>query len=123
MGQTNSGLAYGCFRFATEANAVIDPLTETIIHFREAIQLTPKRRDKKLPNLATFYRWSNEGCRGVVLETIQVGGTRCTSREAVARFFLALTAARDGVPAPKETPTARRKRAAVVNRELDKIGV
>lgn len=36
---------------------------------------------------STFYRWSTVGCRGVVLETIQIGGTRCTSREALQRFF------------------------------------
>ena len=38
-------------------------------------------------HVSTLYRWATAGCRGVVLESIQVGGTRCTSREALQRFF------------------------------------
>ncbi len=34
-----------------------------------------------------LYRWATEGLRGVHLETIQVGGTLCTSIEALQRFF------------------------------------
>lgn len=33
------------------------------------------------------YRWSTTGSRGVVLETWQIGGTRYTSVEALARFI------------------------------------
>ena len=42
-------------------------------------------------HVATVYRWSTVGYCGVVLETIQVGGTRCTSHEAVQRFCERLT--------------------------------
>jgi hypothetical protein len=51
----------------------------------------PKRRFKKRPHSATFYRWAKTGHRGVFLETIRVGGTLCTSVEALQRFFEALT--------------------------------
>ena len=34
-------------------------------------------------HVSTIYRWATAGCRGVVLETLQVGGTRCTSAEAL----------------------------------------
>jgi hypothetical protein len=37
--------------------------------------------------VSTLYRWSTVGLRGVRLETIQVGGTRCTSVQALRRFF------------------------------------
>lgn len=44
---------------------------------------------------STGYRWSRHGLRGVVLETVQVGGSRFTSLEALQRFVADLTAARD----------------------------
>jgi hypothetical protein len=47
----------------------------------------PERRRRKKIHSSCFYRWSTTGLRGVVLETLQVGGTRCTSREALQRFF------------------------------------
>jgi hypothetical protein len=72
---------------------MIDPNTETLISLPEAAKSLPRRRAGKRPHVSCMYRWSDTGCRGVVLETIQIGGSRCTSREALARFFGALTAA------------------------------
>ena len=43
-------------------------------------------------DVATLYRWASHGCRGVRLETIQIGGTKCTSREALDRSFEELSA-------------------------------
>jgi hypothetical protein len=62
-------------------------LSENLVSLTEATKLLPRRRKGKRPNVVTVYRWSTIGCRGVKLETIQVGGTRCTSREALQRFF------------------------------------
>lgn len=50
----------------------------------------PRRRRGKPLNVATLYRWAKNGLRGGRLETIQVGGTLCTSVEALQRFFDAL---------------------------------
>jgi hypothetical protein len=60
----------------------------------------------------------------VVLESIQVGGTRCTSREALARFFRRLTDAA-GTPSGtrRRTPARRRKAAERALRELAREGV
>ncbi len=69
---------------------MIDPFAEQLISLTEAAALLPRRRRGRKPAVATLYRWSTSGVRGVILETIQVGGTRCTSREALQRFFLAL---------------------------------
>jgi hypothetical protein len=66
---------------------MIDTTIETIISLTEACSGLPKRRADSRPSVATLYRWSLKGCRGVILETIQIGGTRCTSREALQRFF------------------------------------
>lgn len=51
----------------------------------------PRRRKGKRPHVATLYRWAQRGIRGVRLETIRVGGTLCTSVEAIQRFCDALS--------------------------------
>jgi hypothetical protein len=88
-----------------------------------------RRPDNELCELkyihcATFFRWSNKGCRGVVLETIQAGGTRCTSLEAIQRFFDALANADPSRPARSvRTPAARRRAIEKADKELAQIGL
>ena len=64
--------------------------SETILSLDEATHRLPKRRGGKRPHIATLYRWAQRGVRGVRLETIQVGGTLCTSVEALQRFCVVL---------------------------------
>lgn len=76
----------------TEAQSIvnIDIRNEQLISLSEAPAVLPRvRRGRKL-HPSTLYRWANEGRRGVKLEAMQVGGTLCTSVEALQRFFLAL---------------------------------
>jgi len=70
---------------------MIDTKSESILTFTEATKHLPRRRRNKRPSLATFYRWANDGIGDVRLEWIRIGGTRCTSKEALQRFFEALT--------------------------------
>lgn len=71
---------------------MIDLNTEAALTLNAARKLPELRRDGKRPDLATLYRWSSpRGCRGVRLETVQIGGSRCTTHEAVRRFIHALT--------------------------------
>lgn len=43
-------------------------------------------------NRVTLYGWASaSGCRGVRLETLQIGKRRHTSQEALQRFFEQLT--------------------------------
>jgi Protein of unknown function (DUF1580) len=67
---------------------MIDIRREAVLSLAEAAQLTllPRRRRGKRPHMATLYRWAQRGLRGVHLETIRVGGTLCTSVEAIQRF-------------------------------------
>jgi Protein of unknown function (DUF1580) len=44
----------------------------------------------------TLHRWCLLGVRGIRLECVMVGGRRCTSIEALNRFFQAVTAAANG---------------------------
>lgn len=65
----------------------IDVFSEHVLTFPEAARILPRRRAGKKAHVSTLYRWATRGVRGCVLETIQVGGTSCTSREALQRFF------------------------------------
>jgi len=68
---------------------MIDIQSEEVVSLTEAARskYLPRRREGKRPHVATLFRWASRGVRGVVLETIQCGGTRCTSVEALQRFF------------------------------------
>lgn len=68
---------------------------------------------------------STVGCRGIVLETLQTGGTRATSREAVARFFQRLTAAAHGgvTEVRSEQAAGRERHNEQVEHELDAAGI
>jgi hypothetical protein len=65
--------------------------TETLISLAEAAKAVPSRRAGRPTHISCIYRWTTSGVRGVVLESIQIGGSRFTSREAISRFFAALT--------------------------------
>jgi hypothetical protein len=75
----------------------IDPLTEKLRSFAEAAKRLPALRGGKPVNPSTLWRWTTRGVRArnsilVRLEAIKVGGTCCTSDEALRRFFHALSA-------------------------------
>lgn len=74
-------------RVFTRGDTMIDHRTEIVRAFAEVAAGLPLRRGGKRVNVATLYRWASHGCRGVRLETIQIGGTKCTSQEALQRFF------------------------------------
>ncbi len=105
----------------------IDITTEQIITLTEATRLScfrPRRRGRGL-SLQTIYRWTLHGCRGVVLESVQVGGTRVTSVEAIERFVERLSASR-GLPGAQSAPrtTGQRERAvARAEQELEAAGI
>ncbi len=75
---------------------MIDFTTETLVSFAEACERLPRRRAGKRSHPNTLYRWASHGVRGHHLETIQVGGTLCTSLEALQRFFNQLSEGRSG---------------------------
>jgi hypothetical protein len=91
----------------------IDPLTEKLRSFAEAAQRLPTLRAGKPVNPSTLWRWTTRGVRtrhGVLvrLETIKLGGTWCTSDQALVRFFRALTdgtSQSEGTRIPCTTPS------------------
>lgn len=66
----------------------------------------------------TAWRWALRGVGGIKLESIKIGGTRYTSREACQRFLERL----NGV-APQPTTAAPTTRADAAARRLDEIGI
>jgi len=101
----------------------IDPNRETLISLADAAKSLPRRRGGKKVHVSCAYRWTTTGCRGVILESIQIGGTRCTSKEALARFFHRLTRGNGSESESPRSPARRRRAAETAERELERQGV
>lgn len=69
---------------------MIDPFKETMLPLAKAARKVPGRTVSK----QTLYRWHSVGIDGVKLETIVIGGRMQTSLEALAKFFAAVTKAK-----------------------------
>ena len=94
---------------------VIDFRQETLISLAEAAKYIPRGKRKRL-HASTVYRWTTNGVRGVVLESIQCGGTRYTSLEALDRFFKRLS--QPASPQPIVGPSLRQ-----AEQELEAAGI
>jgi hypothetical protein len=110
---------------------MIDTQVETAITLTRAADDLPRRRRGRKTHVSTLFRWSTVGCKGVVLETIQIGGTRCTSREALQRFFERLSLpvqvgavgeGRPGLAVGGRTVAQRQRQAAEAGRKLAEMG-
>lgn len=104
---------------------MIDIALEQVVSLTSATKLLPPRRKGARPNVATLYRWAQTGIRGIRLETIMIGGTRCTSTESLQRFFDAITAASEPapVPQPPRNTRQRRKEIEAAERRLAEAGI
>jgi len=99
----------------------IDADAESLITLKKAAKLPMLRVDGKNPHFGSIYRWTLQGCRGVKLETIRVGGTTCTSVEAVRRFLERLSN-----PAPRAddpTPSTRVRQIRAAEATLAAAGI
>ena len=103
---------------------MIDVSKESLISLAECAKRLPARRAGKRPHVSCVYRWTVAGCRGVVLESVQIGATRCTSNEALERFFSALTARAQG-EAIEDPPPAKHRRRSIeaAERRLARAGI
>lgn len=97
-------------------------LKEELLSLAAAARILPRRRGGKKVHTATLYRWTTTGLKGVVLESLQVGGTRCTSQQALQRFFDQLSPLPTSHRSP-ECHSQRTKKAMRVEKELDELGV
>jgi hypothetical protein len=100
-----------------------DSTAETLISLADAAKAVPRRGRGGGTHVSTLYRWATVGVRGVVLETLQVGGSRCTSREALQRFYERLSASTPAGPPggnPASVPT--RRTSARRHRDSERAG-
>ena len=103
---------------------MIDVSTEHVISLADAARSLPARRAGKRPHVSCLYRWTVSGCRGIILESVQIGATRCTSRQGLERFFAALTAAAQGeAPVPPPPTKSRRRAIDAAKRRLARSGI
>ena len=100
-------------------------LTEDLLPLAMAAREVPNRRGGRGIHVATVWRWTRRGVRGVRLETIVVGGIRQTSRQALQRFVERTTAAANGeaVPTAPTSSADRRKAIEAAERELAADGI
>lgn len=98
----------------------IDIGSERIVTLPQAAKLVPVTRNGKPPHASTIWRWAVRGLNGTKLETIQIGGLRATSAEALQRFFERLSSGNKPVAI---TPASRRRAIERAERELDAAGI
>lgn len=68
---------------------MVDLLREELVRLRDVpkLKIVPTKPGGKRVHRATVYRWVRTGLLGVRLATVRIGGSRCTSVEAVCRFI------------------------------------
>jgi hypothetical protein len=101
----------------------LDPLAADLLPLAAAARALPPLRDGRRVSPSTLWRRAAHGLRGVRLEIVRLGGTACTTREALRRFLREAEAARlrpDETPAP--VPTASTP-AAAAGEELAALGI
>jgi hypothetical protein len=103
---------------------MIDILHEKLVPLRDvpSLPFIPSRRQGKKLNKTTVFRWASKGTRGRRLETVWVGAERCTSMEALKKFFAAGT---EDVVSPPQTEVQSDVAAKrlTIEKELDKLGL
>ena len=103
---------------------MIDPAHETLESLTDLARWDriPRRRGGKRIHVSTLHRWATKGSRGVTLETTRVGGTLCSSRDALARFFERQSSADrrmtvDGFATPRQREAAIRRAERELNQD------
>jgi hypothetical protein len=104
-----------------------DVFNETVVSFSQATGRLPRSRTGKSIHISALYRWVQRGLRAydgqvVRLETIKIGGTTCTSLEAMQRFFERLSRPTPIVAPPMRTNRQRMLAVRRANEELERAG-
>ena len=88
----------------------IDASTEQVVSLHVYRRIRPPGRNGRPMHISTAYRHALDGVRGVRLETVRIGGTLYTSREAIQRF---LDRVSERASSPATERTASESSAAV----------
>jgi hypothetical protein len=106
----------------------IDVFGETVFTLAEAAKRLPHVRGGRKVHVCCLYRWAMAGRKSrdgmiVRLETIKFGGTTCTSKEALQRFFDRLTGDLTVVTPPTITARERLRQIEAAERRLKQYGI
>ena len=100
---------------------MIDLTQEELVPVRDVPKHLPPRPTGKRVHISAVYRWLLRGIRGVRLESLKIGGTTYTSKEALQRFADQLSSpTRDPGTTPATTLT-RKKQIDRAARQVDAI--
>ncbi len=99
---------------------MIDLATENLIPLREVPRHLPPRPNGKRLHISAVYRWTLRGIKGVVLESIRIGGTTYTSQEAIQRSSERLTKPLPVQIAPSKVSRLRQRQLDQANTAVSK---
>ena len=96
---------------------------EKLLTLAEATKYFPAIEGKRI-NLSTIYRWTTNGCRGVILESVPIGARRMIPIGAIRRFNEARAAQhRARWPAAGQTSRERTRAKRADDAELRAAGI
>jgi hypothetical protein len=101
---------------------MIDTATENLVPLRDIPKRLPFRANGKRLHISAVYRWTTCGVRGVMLETVRIGGQLFSSTEAIQIFAERLS---QSPPAPVASTPKRRARdlQTVKRRVAEELGI
>jgi hypothetical protein len=100
---------------------LIDLNNEKLMRLVDVPKALPRRRTGKRLHISAVYRWAQRGIRGVKLETIKIGGTTYTSREALQRFAEASSSNTQAGTREQQTPKQRVREQDKASRRVDDL--
>lgn len=78
---------------------MLDFARDQIVPIGEVRLFLPRAASGKLRSTRSIYRWANTGLRGIILETVKIGGSTFVTHTALNTFFQKTAVPR---PDPKE---------------------
>ena len=105
---------------------MIDVCSDELLTLKAVAKMLPSGRAGKRVHFSTVFRWATNGVRGVKLETVKVGHTRYTTREALNDFAERLSCADaqpQAIPPGWRTPRQRALALRRAEEALDRAGI
>jgi len=100
---------------------MIDIDQESMIRISEVPKLLPPRSTGKRIHISAVYRWTQRGIRGVKLESVKIGGTTYTSKEALQRFAERLSDHAEGGDEARPKTKSRQRQIDRATKRVEEI--
>lgn len=104
---------------STRSNQPIrELLDEELVNIKELPNILAPRNGKKV-HLSAIYRWVRTGLSGVKLDSVIIANERFTTKEALNRFWVRVTEARDRMSEAKRRSKDYETRPTFANKSYD----